>query len=277
MKRWQIWMRNAARAVGVTRLLRWTTNRELSRYRREYQQQRPDRVLVGEDDLAGEFLAADESEYANLRQKEKDCEILRIMTDALPEGGCCWDVGANIGVYSVIAARAVGSAGRVLAFEPEPSSRLRLLANIANNGLSNVDVAPVALGGQEGTLRMLRGTSTSAGTHRLLQDEEMAARENTLEVRVVRGDVYRQERNLPEPTLIKIDVEGAELDVLKGLSGTLRAPGCQTVVCEVHFAILQSRGQSQAPLQIVKHLNECGFDQVTWIDHSHLAAFKTHV
>jgi FkbM family methyltransferase len=185
-------------------------------------------------------------------------------------------VGANIGVYSVIAARVVGPAGKVLAFEPEPNSRARLEQNVELNALNNVEAVPVALSAHEGTFSMVRGRAASSGNHRLQQQDETAPQDQTIQVQAMRGDAFRDARQLPAPTLIKIDVEGAELDVFEGLQQTLKDPGCRSVICEVHFSILQAKGQGDAPMRITKLLDECGFERITWIDRSHLAAFKSH-
>lgn len=76
------------------------------------------------------------------------------------------------------------------------------------------------------------------------------------------------------PTLVKIDVEGAEEDVIAGLRALLQEPACRSVVCEVHFGLLAARGEPQAPVRIQETLRGWGFTSQKWVDKSHLAAHK---
>ena len=71
--------------------------------------------------------------------------------------------------------------------------------------------------------------------------------------------------------MLKIDVEGFEEDVIKGLGGALARPECRAVLIEVHFAILEERGERHAPARMQRFLRERGF-HVEWTDASHLAA-----
>jgi hypothetical protein len=78
---------------------------------------------------------------------------------------------------------------------------------------------------------------------------------------------------LRTPALIKVDVEGAEEEVLHGLSRTLAGPSCHTLLCEVHFAQLEARGHREAPARIESSLRSHGF-RIRWLDASHLLATK---
>ncbi len=95
----------------------------------------------------------------------------------------------------------------------------------------------------------------------------------TLELTVYAGDALRQARDLRVLNVLKIDVEGFEPEVLRGFDETLRDPACREVLCEVHFALLDSRGQKHAPSEIQDYLGERGF-AMKWITPSHLAAHR---
>jgi Methyltransferase FkbM domain len=75
------------------------------------------------------------------------------------------------------------------------------------------------------------------------------------------------------PNIIKIDVEGHELEVLLGLSAALRAPRLRSVFVKVHFAILQQRGMRAAPRQIEQTLIAKGF-RISWSAPSHMQAVR---
>ncbi len=144
------------------------------------------------------------------------------------------DAGANEGVYSVFAARRVGRAGRVLAFEPSERERNRLLANLRANRVRNVDVRASALGegAGEATLALAgyghEGQNTIGDVVSNPNVETVAH----APVRVERLDDARLDR----VDVIKLDVEGSELRVLRGARATL----------EQHRPILQLELEERA-------------------------------
>ena len=130
------------------------------------------------------------------------CEILK-------PGMVFWDVGANIGFFSLIASRCVGAAGRVHAFEPMHANRKRLAKNLAINGSGNVTIHDCALAASSGEAVLhshyssLMWTLVAERGHR----EGIAVRCETLDELAER---------LGAPDLIKVDTEGNELEVLRG-------------------------------------------------------------
>jgi hypothetical protein len=91
----------------------------------------------------------------------------------------------------------------------------------------------------------------------------------------MRGDSYWATSGIT-PNLLKIDVEGFEEEVLAGMKSLLAAPELRAVFLEVHFAILESRGRSDAPLRIEKLLRDNGLIP-NWVDGSHIVAKRRHV
>src|SRR5262249_26999290 len=75
------------------------------------------------------------------------------------------------------------------------------------------------------------------------------------------------------PAMVKIDVEGHELEVLRGMGQVLRAGTLRDVFIEVHFAIFEATGRSEKPALIERLLSDCGF-KLQWIDQSHLHAYR---
>lgn len=143
--------------------------------------------------------------------------VQEAIRDHLSPGAVFFDVGANVGFFSLLAARLVGPTGAVHAFEPVPANAACIRANVAANRFGNVTVWPMAVGRAPGTatMRLARhpGGATLAGD---LQDPA-----GTLTVEVVTLDGLVGRGALPAPTLVKVDVEGAEADVLAGMTAVL--------------------------------------------------------
>jgi FkbM family methyltransferase len=222
------------------------------------------------------MLVADAIEYERVLSFRDDRHILQTLLDSVAPGDSYWEVGASIGLYSVLLAQAVGESGQVLAFEPEERSLNRLVQNVALNNLSNIRPLRIALGRDRNRMKLRVSQRAFSGTHSLVMTEAEVSESATevVEVDVFPGDEFRRQEQLEIPTTIKVDVEGAEEEVLAGLKETLQHPNCRTVVCEIHFAILESRGLGEAPNRIEGYLQNCGFNRTAWLDHSHLVAFK---
>jgi len=134
-----------------------------------------------------------------------------LVGELLAEGGGFVDVGANIGSYTLIAAEQ--PTARVLALEPHPTTFETLSANVKRNACENVQLICAAAGNHEGNV-CITDWPGDAGVH-ITQD-------NTgVRVPLRRLDVLLQERSFC-PDVVKIDVEGFELDVLRGMGSRLR-------------------------------------------------------
>ncbi len=158
-------------------------------------------------------------------QQLPDFEELAFALHVLRPGDLFVDVGANQGGWSLVAA---GHGARVIAFEPVPLTRERLLANLASNPAevaSRVTVQPVGLSDGDGTVEFT--ADLDAGNHRL----RSAGSAGTPTVRVELARADERLRGL-DPTLMKIDVEGEELGVLRGARDILSRPSLQAVIME---------------------------------------------
>lgn len=170
-------------------------------------------------------------------------------------GETVWDVGANVGYYSVVAARRVGPAGRVFAFEPFKANYDQLVRHLALNGLGQVTAMEVAMGGHDGVARFAEGGSGFEG--------RLDARGGR-EVRCVRGDTLVAGGDVLVPSVVKIDVEGAELEVLKGGESMLRSR-MPTIFLATHgeaihracLGMLSSWGYGVEPLEEGQELDAC--------------------
>lgn len=138
------------------------------------------------------------------------------------------DVGANIGYFVCVAATRIGKDGHIIALEPDPYNHKLLLKNIQNNHASNISVFNLAAGNQAAKMKLYK-SKDNYGDHRLYSSDP-----NTefSEIDVVQLDQLFRTMNLPAPTLIKIDVQGYEYYVAKGLSQLFESENKLTVTTE---------------------------------------------
>ena len=140
--------------------------------------------------------------------------------DHLDAGDVAIDAGANIGLFTVPMARAVGALGTILAIEPVPATAARLRRSIAINGLENVDVHTVALSDGNGeTTFFLAADSAYSGVS---PDPRSPPLEST-SVPVRALDSIWQDAGEPRVRLMKLDVEGSEVRALQGAKSMLVA------------------------------------------------------
>jgi FkbM family methyltransferase len=131
----------------------------------------------------------------------------RRFASELTDGQVVYDVGANVGFYSLLAARCVGATGFVFAFEPLPENLGYLRRHVALNALAQIAVEPVAVCEVTTILQFTRGDNSSTGRLDAGGD---------LNVKALALDDFVFGEGHPPPHLVKIDVEGAEVRVLQG-------------------------------------------------------------
>lgn len=202
------------------------------------------------------FSVANASELRMLEGltiRNPEC-FVNILLSTLKPGDVFYDVGSNIGEYAILAAKIVGKEGHVVAFEPSRRSFERLVNNIAINGLSNVRAYPVALGDHSHRATLVLGGFLNRES-RLGETEgpDAIPESHGQPTEVVSGDAFCAAERLRPPNAVKIDVEGYESPVLKGLEQLLRSGSCRLLCCEVHC----SRGIS--PEALCEQIRSLGF------------------
>jgi FkbM family methyltransferase len=129
------------------------------------------------------------------------------------------DVGSNLGYYLLLAARRVGSTGRLLGFEPAPGVYELLESNVRRSGYKTIDVSPCALGATSGTIQFYESEIPNWGS--VFQDSRLQqTRETTVVAKTV--DQIVGETSGFRPNALRMDVEGAELMVLEGARTVLK-------------------------------------------------------
>lgn len=145
---------------------------------------------------------------------------------SLRQSDVFWDVGANIGAISLVAAR---FCDRVVAFEPEPSALELLGTHVQVNRLANVTIVPCALGDRDTTATIHQGPSSNLGMSSLMRQGNEGP---SATIKVAQADAFVSDQPWLQPTVIKIDVEGAEHLVLRGAHNVLRSPALRAIVFE---------------------------------------------
>jgi FkbM family methyltransferase len=180
-------------------------------------------------------------------------DTVRLLTSWLQPGDVFYDLGANVGYFTLVASRLVGPAGHVYAIEPSPTTARALRANVERNALANVTVVEAAAGREDGRAHLDPVDGEASQSARLLP----AATTGGVAVRVVSIDSLVRGGARP-PDVIKIDVEGAEEDAVLGMCATL-AERSPSVVCEIH----QTLHASEHPVETA--LREAGLI-LSWLE-----------
>jgi FkbM family methyltransferase len=184
--------------------------------------------------------------------------VSRVIRAHLTTGGCMVDAGANWGYFSLLGAAAVGAAGRVMALEPDPRQFAALEANIELNRFGQITAMRTAAAGRAGraVLQGYADAEPNRGVSRLLQSGGAAAAEGrAFEVDCIAIDELTSTRR--EVDVVKIDVEGAEDEVLEGMQAGLSARRYRAILLEVHPALL--RAKSVEAEHVIRTLIDCGY------------------
>jgi FkbM family methyltransferase len=154
----------------------------------------------------------------------------RAFGEAVRPGMVVFDLGANVGFYTLLAAAKTGNDGRVYAFEPLPRNVAFLRRHLAHNGFNNVAIVEAAVSDAPGTAAFEEGSNSCQG--RLGDSGRLTVPTVTLDQMVLDGGI-------PPPEVIKIDIEGGEWHALSGARQVLRTHH-PTVFLATHGARLHA-------------------------------------
>jgi FkbM family methyltransferase len=154
-------------------------------------------------------------------------ETQETLARIVKRGDVFYDIGANVGFFTLIGARLVGGEGIVYAFEPVPAHAETLRRNVELNALKNVVVLEKAAGSSSGP-GQLTLEDDPTGAHLASEDAS-----GDVVVEVVAIDDLVESRMIPPPKVVKLDVEGAELAVIDGMRRTIERSR-PIIVCELH-------------------------------------------
>lgn len=215
---WQHPLASRNRTRAISRFLGWQFRQSVRR--------RPEKLTFVEDSVLvvekGMFGAT-----GNIYTGLVEFNDMSFLLHVLQPGDTFVDIGANVGVYTILAAKNAGA--DVISFEPIPSTFEKLKRNVEANRVENkVDLRRYGVGDKAGTLRF--SMSMDAINH-VLRDDEVADGAEGIEVPVGTLDMLLQGR---EPTLMKIDVEGFEWPALNGAASILASPSLKALIIELN-------------------------------------------
>jgi FkbM family methyltransferase len=177
-----------------------------------------------------------------------------LVAGLLKEGDVFWDIGANVGYFTLVAATALKGSGQIIAFEPGKNAYARLTENISLNPDQNIKAYPLAVSDKEGEAVLHVSGDIADSSASLFQTG--SAQTGHEVCRTVALDHFLTAEGLHPPTLIKLDAEGAELAVLQGAKRLiLQFP--PMFLMEMEEKNLQAAGTSKADIQ--DFLESCGY------------------
>ena len=179
---------------------------------------------------------------------------ISVLRRFLNEGDIFFDVGANIGSISCVASHFVGENGYVYAFEPHPETYKILEHNIFINKQKNVSALNVALGAEISTAWIYDKPNIGRGAASLIRPEN-ASEKSRRQVYVTTIDTLIETKQLPVPAVIKIDVEGFELQVLRGAEKLLRSAQAPMLCVEYSTLLSQCGGDTREIYTFIKSVN----------------------
>jgi FkbM family methyltransferase len=188
-------------------------------------------VWLAENDACGRAVLRNRFENAERQFVER----------FLQPGMTVLDIGAHHGYYTLLASHRVGENGKVFAFEPSPRERGKLGRHLRLNGCSNVKVEGFALGEANGPAKLfvVEGKETGCNS---LRPPRVSQPTKEVEILVMTLDSYLDENQIGNVDFIKLDVEGAELSVLRGAAELIARRPRPVILCEVQDARSQSWG-----------------------------------
>ena len=161
---------------------------------------------------------------------EAETAVQAILAERLRPGMVFYDLGANIGLFTLLAARLVGADGKVFSFEPDGETASRLCRNVTRNGFTNVTIVEAGVWSSSGKMRFAVAdpSSPDRGVGKFVTGEKG---ESAIPTRCLALDDFIKDS--PPPDAIKCDVEGAEVEVLRGAEQLLRTRH-PWIICEMH-------------------------------------------
>ncbi len=206
-------------------------------------------------------LPLNHGQFADIIRGTLEPSIAEALLRTVLPGDVVYDIGANVGYWTLVAARLTGPEGRVVAFEPVPWCADAVAANIALNELGYAEIRAVAVSDTSGRDRLVVAGDAD---HSLLASvaSHPDSREE-IEIDTVAIDDLVAAGAIAPPDVLKIDTEGAELRVVEGMRATIAEHGPR-LICELHdtnaafAALMDELGYRMTNLSSALPISEAG-------------------
>ena len=198
------------------------------------------------------FLDKEDSLMLSIKNNDHELTEIKFLKQIIKNGDTVLDLGANIGVYTLIFAKLVGKSGHVFAFEPDPTNFEILSKNVKENKHENVTLVQKAVSEKNDKIKLFVSKRNHA-SHRIFDSEE---KRNSIEVDVITLDTYF--KNFKNPiNFIKMDVEGVEGATLLGASNIIKNSKDLVIMMEYFPKWIRKYGMN--PEEILNSLIEKKF------------------
>ena len=201
-----------------------------------------------------QFVANEEYVVSKTRSRlqEEEYELVSIL-DEIKTDDVFYDIGANTGLYSCFVANKCEQC-HVVAFEPYPPNIKELKQNAELNSSKQISIFNIALSDRSGTISFTTPDEPTPGHG----TGSINGVQNGESVHTMQGDKLISNNEAPPPNIVKIDVEGAEPLVIKGLRTSLSDDRCRLVFCELHPSRLSEYNYSTS--KMVAEFEQMGYD-----------------
>jgi FkbM family methyltransferase len=206
---------------------------------------------------------------------DREEDILKLFCPK--EGDIVVDVGAHIGKYSIIASKMVGSKGKVIAIEAHPDNCDILKQNITLNKLSNVIVLNCAAHSTETLVKLYEPGQEDGFTiyNTIMTDRPSLNTQRYIEVKANTLDSLLLEKGIKQVNWIKIDVEGAEFEVLRGATTILSSSIDISLLIEIHNVGANNKTFYEPIIELLESKNyKMSFEKVYGTDERHIIMKK---
>lgn len=198
------------------------------------------------------YLDYNDSLCLSLNKKYEFLEY-SLIRKYLQKDNVVFDIGAHIGYYTLNFASLVGDKGKVFSFEPNPTNFTLLKKNVEINNHNNVNLFQKAISNFNGNIRLYI-SDFSSGMHRI---HESKFCNDFIEIESVRLDDFVKNHEIKKIDFLKIDVEGAEFDVLKGMTNIIHNNKSLKILVEFSPYSITEHGSD--PIEFLKNLINHGF------------------
>jgi FkbM family methyltransferase len=185
-------------------------------------------------------------------------KTVKLMKEHVKSGMVVFDIGANIGMYSLLLSNLVGEKGTVYAFEPDPDTFLMLNENIKLSKKNNIIPVKAALSSENSFATLNKPSINSGDAFNYIKILDTKSDETNLNlIETITLDDFIASNNINKIDFMKIDIEGAEFLCLQGAKKLLKSNNAPSIVCESNENYLERFNQRLSDL--ILFMNDCGF------------------